>query len=113
MGTHNYLLAKVEHTDFVDDSDFSFKTGFSKDMKKLWKSCLFEMDDLNSSCFLAKVFLNNPAKYWYDTFLELEERTNDETNTDRAFRAVDLVLNGNLKKIAPRDYGNPQLDRVD
>ena len=59
----NYLLAKVEHTDFVDDSDFSFKTGFSKDMKKLWKSCLFEMDDLNSSCFLAKVFLNNPAKY--------------------------------------------------
>ncbi len=100
----NYLLAKVEHTDFVDDSDFSFKTGFSKDMKKLWKSCLFEMDDLNSSCFLAKVFLNNPAKYWHDTFLELEERTNDETNTDRAFRAVDLVLNRNLKKIAPRDY---------
>lgn len=62
------------------------------------------MDDLNSSCFLAKVFLNNPAKYWHDTFLELEERTNDETNTDRAFRAVDLVLNKNLKKIAPRDY---------
>lgn len=28
-----YLLAKVEHTDFVDDSDFSFKSGFSKDMK--------------------------------------------------------------------------------
>ena len=25
-------------------------------------------------------------------------------NTDRAFRAVDLVLNKNLKKIAPRDY---------
>ena len=36
--------------------------------------------------------------------MELEERTNDETNTDRAFRAVDLVLNRNLKKIAPRDY---------
>ena len=29
-----YLLAKVEHTDFVDDSDLSFKSGFSKDMKK-------------------------------------------------------------------------------
>ena len=26
----NYLLAKVEHTDFVDDSDFSFKTDFQK-----------------------------------------------------------------------------------
>lgn len=30
---YTYLLAKVEHTDFVDDSDFSFKSGFSKDMK--------------------------------------------------------------------------------
>ena len=25
---YTYLLAKVEHTDFVDDSDFSFKSGF-------------------------------------------------------------------------------------
>ena len=33
-----YLLAKVEHTDFVDDTDFSFKSGFSKDTKKIWKS---------------------------------------------------------------------------
>ncbi|MDE6707005.1 MAG: hypothetical protein K2K06_03085, partial [Oscillospiraceae bacterium] len=32
---HIYLLAKVEHTDFVDDSDFSFKSGFSKDMNCL------------------------------------------------------------------------------
>lgn len=25
---YTYLLAKVEHTDFVDDTDFSFKSGF-------------------------------------------------------------------------------------
>lgn len=40
---YTYLLAKVEHTDFVDDSDFSFKSGFSKDMKKLWKSCILRL----------------------------------------------------------------------
>jgi len=34
---YSYLLAKVEHSDFVDDNDFSFKTGFSKDKKTLWK----------------------------------------------------------------------------
>ena len=28
-----YLLAKVEHGGFVDDIDFSFKSGFSKDKK--------------------------------------------------------------------------------
>lgn len=38
-----YLLAKVEHTEWVDDSDFTFKTGFSKDKKTIWKSCLFDL----------------------------------------------------------------------
>ncbi len=32
--TSIYLLAKDEHSDFVDDSDFSFKSGFSKDKKR-------------------------------------------------------------------------------
>ena len=40
---HIYLLAKVEHSTFVDDVDFSFKTGFSKDKKTMWKSCLFDL----------------------------------------------------------------------
>ena len=37
-----YLLAKVEHSDFIDDYDYSIKTGFSKDKKTIWKSCLFD-----------------------------------------------------------------------
>lgn len=98
---YTYLLAKVEHTDFVDDSDFSFKSGFSKDMKKLWKSCIFEIDDLNASIFQAKVYSNNVAKYWYDNFLELDQRVSDEVNTDKAFRAIDSALNRNIKNVAP------------
>ena len=35
-----YLLAKVEHTEWVDDSDFTFKTGFSKDKKKMKQDIL-------------------------------------------------------------------------
>ena len=38
-----FLLAKVEHTDFFDDTDYSIKSGFSKDTKKIWKTCLFEI----------------------------------------------------------------------
>lgn len=99
-----YLLAKVEHTDFVDDSDFSFKSGFSKDMKKLWKSCIFEIDNLNATSFSAKVYSNTVAKYWYDNFLELDQIVSDEVNTDKAFRAIDSTLNRNIKNIAPRDH---------
>lgn len=101
---YTYLLAKVEHTDFVDDSDFSFKSGFSKDMKKLWKSCIFEIDDLNASSFSAKVYSNTVAKYWHDNFLELDQRVSDEVNTDKAFRAIDSALNRNIKNVAPRDH---------
>lgn len=99
-----YLLAKVEHTDFVDDEDFSFKSGFSKDMKKLWKSCTFKVGDLNATSFSAKVYSNTVAKYWYDNFLELDQVVSDEVNTEKAFRAIDSTLNRNVKNIAPRDH---------
>ena len=41
-----FLLAKVEHTDFFDDTDYSIKSGFSKDTKKIWKTCLFEIYEM-------------------------------------------------------------------
>lgn len=101
---HTYLLAKVEHTDFVDDEDFSFKSGFSKDMKKLWKSCVFKINDINATEFSAKIYSNTVAKYWYDNFLELDQVVSDEVNTDKAFRALDGILNRSIKNIAPRDH---------
>ena len=56
-----YLLAKVEHTEWVDDSDFTFKTGFSKDKKKIWKSCLFDLSNLVADTFCAKVYSDKIA----------------------------------------------------
>lgn len=99
-----FLLAKVEHTDFFDDIDYSIKTGFSKDEKKIWKTCLFEMDDINAPQFQVKVYSNTAAKYWWHDFLELQELQSDEVNTKRAFQAVERVLRKNLKNAAPFDY---------
>lgn len=104
LDKYTYLLAKVEHMDFVDDSDFSFKSGFSKDMKKLWKSCIFEIEDLAASEFSAKIYSDTPAKYWYDSFLELEKAVSDEVNTERAIKAIESTLNRNIRRIAPRDH---------
>lgn len=99
-----YLLAKVEHTDFVDDSDFSFKSGFSKERKKLWKSCLIDIEDIGALEFYAKIYSNTAARYWCDNFLELDELVGDEVNTRKAFRAIESTLNRNIKNIAPRDH---------
>lgn len=99
-----FLLAKVEHTDFFDDSDYSIKSGFSKDTKKIWKTCLFEIDDVNAIQFCAKIYSNTVAKYWWNDFLELAELQSDESNTKRAFRAIETTLNRSLKKVAPYDH---------
>ena len=103
-GNTIFLLAKVEHTDFFDDTDYSIKTGFSKDEKKIWKTCLFEVDDADAPYFLAKVYSDTAAKYWWHDFLELQELQSDEVNTKKAFQAVETTLSRNLKKSAPYDY---------
>lgn len=94
----SFLLAKVEHTDFFDDTDYSIKSGFSKDTKKIWKTCLFDIDDTEVSTFIAKIYSNTMAKYWWHDFLELVELQSDEYNTKKAFRSVDSALTRALKK---------------
>lgn len=100
----SYLLAKVEHSDFVDDADLSFKSGFSKNKKTYWKSCLFSLKELNEGTYYSKVYSNTVAKYWSVDFLELEETINDENNTLGAFTYIDKILNYNLKKQYPKDH---------
>lgn len=99
-----YLLAKVEHTEWVDDSDFTFKTGFSKDKKTIWKSCLFDLSNLTAQEFYAKVYSDTKAQYWSNGFLELEELKNDELNTQRAFQAIEATLGHGFRGITGPDH---------
>ncbi len=99
-----YLLAKVEHSEWVDDADFSFKTGFSKDKKTIWKSCLFDLSNLDTDSFIAKVYSDTKAQYWSKGFLELDEMNSDETNTVQAFKAIDSTLNSTRYGIKGPDY---------
>jgi hypothetical protein len=103
-GSYAYLLAKVEHSDFVDDEDFRFKTGFSKDKKTIWKSCIIDLSDAETGQVNAKIYSNTVAKYWCNEFLELDEMVSDELNTTKAFKAIDETLNRNIRGIAPKDY---------
>lgn len=99
-----YLIAKVEHSDFVDDSDFSFKTGFSKDKKTIWKSCLLDLQNPDEQELNARIYSNTVAKYWSDDFLELDEMISDESNTIKAFKAIDSALNRNIRNESLRDH---------
>lgn len=104
VDAYSYLLAKVEHSDFVDDSDFSFKTGFSRSKKNIWKSCLFDLGNPEANTFDVKVYSDTKAKFWSDGFLELDEMVSDEVNTVKAFKAIDETLNRSIKKVSLEDY---------
>lgn len=99
-----YLLAKVEHGGFVDDIDFSFKSGFSKDKKTVWKTCIFDLTNASNGCYNAKVYSNTAAKYWWSDFLELTPVIDDERNTQVAFKAIDHELYSIIKRNAPFDH---------
>ena len=101
---YQYLLAKVEHSDFVDDNDFSLKTGFSKDKKTIWKSCLFDINDIDEPVFYAKIYSDTQAKFWSKDFLELETINTNESNTKKAFDHIDGCLKRSMKKLSVTDY---------
>ncbi len=99
-----YLLAKVEHGGFIDDADFSFKSGFSKDKKTIWKTCLFDLSSTGTDHIPAKIYSNTAAKYWWSDFLELAPVKDDEHNTQAAFKAIDSTINRIIKDMAPFDH---------
>lgn len=103
-GGEMYLLAKVEHGGFVDDSDFTFKSGFSKDKKTIWKTCIFDLSQTGVEHISAKIYSNTAAKYWWSDFLELCPVKDDIRNTQDAFKALDSAITRMIKTVAPYDH---------
>ena len=103
---YSFLIAKVEHKSFFDDVKFERRTGYSTEDNKLWKSCLFKFEDIDEEKQIQeiKVFLDNNAKYWTDSFLEIDPMNSDDLNTNNAFRIIESTLTRNIKKMYPKDY---------
>jgi len=105
-GQYKYLIAKVEHTNYVDEVELVLKGGFNPEENKIWKTCIFscEKNDDGFDVSEAKIFLNHMAVYWTDDFLDLVEMKSDEKNTKDAWKSIETVLKNELKKYATSDY---------
>lgn len=101
-----YLIAKVEHKNFVEEEELLVKGGFDPEENKIWKTCIFICDEDDGKYVVdeARIFLNNSAVYWTRDFLELEEMRSDEMNTKDAWRGIEAILSNKLKKNATSDY---------
>lgn len=103
-GVMKIIIAKADHTDYLDGEQFRNRKGFPI-RKKIYKAFLAEY---NSSNAITEIFVYDTnasiAKYWWSDFLELTEINTDEHNTDRAFEAVDKMIFAKMKSDFPADH---------
>lgn len=104
---YQYVIAKVDHNDFIDDNDLTRKIGFSANNKDIGKICIIEtvsLDIEQINIDNARIYLDSPAKYWADDFLELEEMMDDEKNTSKVFKYVQNIFSRFIKSKSPSDF---------
>lgn len=103
---YEYVIAKIEHSTWIDGQDLSVNYGFSKDKKSLWKSALFPIYKMDTQLVFEtiQVYSDTMAKYWTVSFLELDEERNDSKNTYAAFKAMDAELKSAIEPISKHDY---------
>lgn len=102
-----YMMTKVEHNAYIDEESYNLKRGFQVEKVSLWKSCLIHVSvDESNNVHIGdiKVFLDNPATYWHDEFLEFDPIRKDEQNTKTLFRSVENVLRKKVFKESNHDY---------
>ncbi|MCF0106147.1 MAG: hypothetical protein HUJ53_05250 [Holdemanella sp.] len=103
---YQYVIAKVEHSNWIDGSTLQDNIGFSKDTMNIWKSAIFKLYKINDICLIDKIliYMDSSSKYWTVSFLELEEVRDDFSNTYKAYRAIDSELKSMIKPVSQRDY---------
>ena len=103
-GEELYLIAKVEHDEFLDQNDLIRRLGLPYARQAL-KTCLVRVDE-GPRFETAWVSDSSTrfAEYWWKNFLELSERRSDTENTRAAFKQIDRLLRRKLKSDHPSDY---------
>lgn len=103
---YEYILAKVEHSEWYDGISLHRNSGFSSEKKSIWKFAIYNLYSINDHIVFndVSVFTDTKAKYWTVSFLELEEKRDDAFNTYNAYKAIDNELKSAIKVSSPRDY---------
>jgi hypothetical protein len=111
-----FLIAKIEHEDYIDEIEYNKQVGLPFD-KRILKTCIIELKEVETvyeededgvpKFDVDNIYVTDSnakiATYWYKDFLELEELNTNEMNTRTAFKAIDWEIK-KVKKSSPPDY---------
>lgn len=102
---YQYLIAKVDSTEYLNNFDLKRNRGIEISEKRLGKSCLInisENDDGTLTVSQIRILLDNKASYFPKEFLEVTPTYRDDHNTKRMMATVLKCIDDNLKKTYPR-----------
>lgn len=107
-GEYQYVIAKVEHSEWYNGETLAKNFGFPGENKRVWKSAVIDLsvEDENVTHGNVKVFSNTGAQYWTKDFLEVKEANSDKVNTEEVLKIVNQELKRSVKGKSLYDYYN-------
>lgn len=97
---YSYIVfIKIEHDEFIEDTDYEYKGGIPTKNKK-YKSCIYIFKDYELENIM--LYDQNNSEYWYKGFLELKKIGDDSKFTDRAIKVFKDSINCFTEK-SPQD----------
>jgi 37-kD nucleoid-associated bacterial protein len=103
-GGKRLLIVKSDHDQFLDDLSLETRTGLPH-KKKVFKAFLADVD---TSGQITDLYVcdssGTHSKYWWKTFLELEERRNDAHNSKTFWEVLDKEVLQPMRKKHRADY---------
>lgn len=107
-GDYQFIIAKVEHSEWYNGETLAKNFGFPGENKRVWKSAVISLsvEGIDVTHGNVKVFSGTGAQYWTKDFLEVREANSDTVNTEKVLNIVNRELKRSVKGKSLYDYYN-------
>lgn len=104
---YKIVISKADYSEFLEETSGERKNGLPI-KKKIFKSFIANVTIVGGTHNISKMVTfdvnSSQAKYWYNDFLDLEAKLDDETNTKKAFNEINARILTPIRKVSSDDY---------
>lgn len=106
-GEYKVIISKADYSEFLEEVSGDKKNGLPT-KKKIFKSFIANVERADGIYTIYRMVTfdvnTSQAKYWYDDFLDLKAKLDDEANTKKAFDEINARILIPIKKDSRDDY---------
>ncbi|MDO4804499.1 MAG: hypothetical protein Q4A32_06750 [Lachnospiraceae bacterium] len=100
-----FIIAKVNHELFLEGQNLEEHVGIPLDSKDIWMTAVVMISETPKvTVEEVHVYMDRPAKYWTDVFLEVKEKRDNRTNSKLMYQEVRGILKKNVEPVSANDF---------